>query len=133
MMEVERYSHVMQHRSDVQGELRPNKDAFDVFRACFPAGTVFGRPKSARHGDHRRARAGASRAVCRAVGYFGFSGNMDTCIAIRTMVMKGDRVYLQAGAGLVAIRTPPANTKRPRTAEGAVAGAVAGRARPGFN
>lgn len=106
MMEIERYSHVMHIVSDVQGELASNKDAFDVLRACFPAGTVSGAPKvramqiiDELEPERRGPYAGA-------VGYFGFSGNMDTCIAIRTIVIKGDRVYLQAGAGIVADSDP---------------------------
>jgi len=106
MMEVERYSHVMHIVSDVQGELRPNKDAFDVFRACFPAGTVSGAPKVRAMEIIEELEPERRGPYAGAVGYFGFSGNMDTCIAIRTMVMKGDRVYLQAGAGLVADSDP---------------------------
>ena len=102
MMGIERYSHVMHIVSDVTGELNPSKDAFDVLRACFPAGTVSGAPKvrameiiDELEPERRGPYAGA-------VGYFGFSGNMDTCITIRTIVMQGDRVFLQAGAGIVA-------------------------------
>ncbi|MHB0857045.1 MAG: anthranilate synthase component I [Anaerolineae bacterium] len=106
MMEVERYSHVMHIVSEVQGKLHPTRDAYDVLRACFPAGTVSGAPKvrameiiDALEPEPRGPYAGA-------VGYFGFTGNMDTCIAIRTMIMQGDRVYLQAGAGIVADSDP---------------------------
>jgi anthranilate synthase component 1 len=106
MMDIERYSHVMHIVSDVRGELARNKDAFDVLRACFPAGTVSGAPKvrameiiDELEPERRGPYAGAA-------GYFGFSGNMDTCIAIRTIVIKGDRVYLQAGAGIVADSDP---------------------------
>ncbi|MFH1085928.1 MAG: anthranilate synthase component I family protein, partial [Chloroflexota bacterium] len=106
MMEVERYSHVMHIVSAVQGQLAPKRDAFDVLRACFPAGTVSGAPKVRAMQiidelePERRGPYGG------AVGYFGFSGNMDTCITIRTLVIKGDRVYLQAGAGIVADSDP---------------------------
>jgi anthranilate synthase component 1 len=106
MMEIERYSHVMHIVSDVQGEIDPKYDAYDVLRACFPAGTVSGAPKvramqliSELEPEQRGPYAGA-------VGYFGFSGNMDTCITIRTIVMQGDQVYLQAGAGIVADSDP---------------------------
>jgi anthranilate synthase component 1 len=106
MMDIERYSHVMHIVSDVQGQLNDGSDAFDVLRACFPAGTVSGAPKvrameiiDELEPERRGPYAGA-------VGYFGFTGNMDTCIAIRTIVIKGDRVYLQAGAGIVADSDP---------------------------
>ncbi|MBC7237413.1 MAG: anthranilate synthase component I [Chloroflexi bacterium] len=106
MMEIERYSHVMHIVSEVRGELSPKRDAFDVIRACFPAGTLSGAPKvrameiiEEQEPEWRGPYGGA-------VGYFGFSGNMDTCITIRTLVMKGDRVYLQAGAGIVADSDP---------------------------
>ena len=105
-MSIERYSHVMHIVSSVLGELKEEHDAFSLFRACFPAGTVTGAPKiramdiiTELEGIRRGPYAGA-------VGYFGFSGNMDTCIAIRTMVMIGDTVYLQAGGGVVADSEP---------------------------
>jgi anthranilate synthase component 1 len=106
MMEIERYSHVMHIVSEVRGELEDSNDAFDLLRACFPAGTVSGAPKvrameiiEELEPEHRGPYAGA-------VGYFGFSGNMDTCITIRTIVMQGKDVYLQAGAGIVADSDP---------------------------
>jgi anthranilate synthase component 1 len=106
MMGIERYSHVMHLVSQVQGELRPELDALDLLRATFPAGTVSGAPKvrameiiAELEGEQRGPYAGA-------VGYFGFSGNMDTCIAIRTMVMQGNTVHMQAGAGIVADSDP---------------------------
>jgi anthranilate synthase component I len=106
MMEIERYSHVMHIVSEVRGELESKHDAFDVIRACFPAGTLSGAPKvrameiiEEQEPEHRGPYGGA-------VGYFGFSGNMDTCITIRTLVMQGDRVYFQAGAGIVADSDP---------------------------
>lgn len=101
MLEVERYSHVMHLVSHVTGELREERSVFDALRACFPAGTVSGAPKiramqiiSELEGERRGVYAGA-------VGYFSFSGNMDTAIAIRTMVVKDGRAYLQAGGGVV--------------------------------
>jgi anthranilate synthase component 1 len=105
-MVVERYSHVMHIVSGVQGELRPELDAFDLLRATFPAGTVSGAPKvrameiiADLEGEKRGPYAGG-------VGYFSYSGNMDTCIAIRTIVMQGDTVHIQAGAGIVADSDP---------------------------
>lgn len=106
MMRVERYSHVMHLVSDVQGEVEADKDAFDVLAAVFPAGTLTGAPKvrameiiDAMEPTRRNVYGGA-------VGYFSWSGSSDTCIAIRTMVMKGAKVYVQAGAGIVADSDP---------------------------
>ena len=101
LMEVERYSHVMHLVTHVQGKLRSDLTAFDAFRSCFPAGTVSGAPKirameiiAELEPDKRGPYAGAA-------GYFSFSGNMDMAIAIRTMVMKKDIAYTQAGCGIV--------------------------------
>ena len=100
-MHIERYAHVMHMVSDVHGTLAPGRDACDAFRAGFPAGTVVGAPKIraaellAQLEPHRRG------AYAGAVGYFDRSGNMDTCIAIRTLVVHPDRVDVQAGAGIV--------------------------------
>jgi anthranilate synthase component 1 len=106
LMSVERYSHVMHIVSHVSGQLRPDKDAYDLLRATFPAGTVSGAPKvrameiiEELEGSRRGPYAGA-------VGYVGFDGNMDTCITIRTILIRGERAYLQAGAGIVADSDP---------------------------
>lgn len=106
LMIIERYSHVMHIVSHVEGKVRDNMDAYDLMRATFPAGTVSGAPKirameiiDELEPDRRGPYAGA-------VGYFSFSGSMDTCITIRTITMKGDQVYIQAGAGLVADSDP---------------------------
>jgi len=106
MMEVERYSHVMHIVSDVQGELADGKDAIDVLRACFPAGTVSGAPKVRAMEIIEELEPERRGPYAGAVGYLAFSGNMDTCITIRTIVMRGDEVYLQAGAGIVADSDP---------------------------
>jgi anthranilate synthase component 1 len=106
VMTVERYSHVMHICSNVTGRLRDGMSAFDALRACLPAGTLSGAPKVRAMEiidelePHRRGPYGG------AVGYVDFSGNMDTCIALRTMVLKGQTVYLQAGAGIVADSVP---------------------------
>jgi anthranilate synthase component 1 len=106
VMSVERYSHVMHLSSTVTGRLQSGKTAFDALRACLPAGTLSGAPKVRAMEiidelePHRRGPYGG------AVGYVDFSGNMDTCIALRTMVLKGQTAYLQAGAGLVADSVP---------------------------
>jgi anthranilate synthase component 1 len=108
VMQVERYSHVMHICSNVTGQLQPGKSAFDALRACLPAGTLSGAPKVRAMEiidelePHRRGPYGG------AVGYIDFSGNMDTCIALRTMVLKGQTAYLQAGAGIVADSVPAA-------------------------
>ena len=106
MLEIERYSHVSHIVSDVRGQLAPGRDAFDVLRACFPAGTVSGAPKVRAMQIIEELEPEQRGPYAGAVGYFGFSGDMDTCIAIRTLVMQGDRVYLQAGAGIVADSDP---------------------------
>lgn len=99
---IEKYSHVMHIVSHVEGTLRPDLTAFDLVRACFPAGTVSGAPKvraveiiSELEKDGRGVYAGM-------IGYFGFGGNMDTCLAIRTMVGVGNTFSVQGGAGIVA-------------------------------
>ncbi|MBF0531820.1 MAG: anthranilate synthase component I [Candidatus Omnitrophica bacterium] len=105
-MNVERYSHVMHIVSNVRGELRPDKDALDVLAATFPAGTVSGAPKIRAMEiieDLEKVRRGPY-AGC--VGYFSFSGNLDTCITIRTIVVTQGSAYIQAGAGIVADSLP---------------------------
>ena len=106
LLVIERYSHVMHIVSGVHGKLAPDHDQFDVLEACFPAGTVSGAPKirameiiDELEPDRRGPYAGA-------VGYFGFSGNMDFCITIRTFVMQGSDLWVQAGAGIVADSVP---------------------------
>ncbi len=106
LMTVERYSHVMHIVSNVEGELEPHLTGLDALRACFPAGTVSGAPKvrameiiAELETDKRGPYAGA-------VGYVDFSGGMDTCIALRTMVVTEGVVSLQAGGGIVADSTP---------------------------
>jgi anthranilate synthase component 1 len=106
VMTVERYSHVMHLCSTVTGRLQPGKTAFDALRSCLPAGTLSGAPKVRAMEiidelePHRRGPYGG------AVGYVDFSGNMDTCITLRTLVLKGQTAYLQAGAGIVADSVP---------------------------
>jgi anthranilate synthase component 1 len=106
LLVVERYSHVMHIVSGVHALLADDKDQFDVMSACFPAGTVSGAPKirameiiEELEPDRRGPYAGA-------VGYFGFSGNMDFCITIRTFIMRDDDLWIQAGAGIVADSDP---------------------------
>ena len=106
VMVIERYSHVMHITSNVTGQLTEDRDAFDALAACLPAGTVSGAPKVRAMQiidelePHRRGPYGG------AVGYIDFAGNMDTCIALRTMVICDGTAYIQAGAGIVADSVP---------------------------
>jgi len=106
LMDVERFSHVMHIVSDVKGRLRAGLDAIDVLRACFPAGTVTGAPKVRAMEIIDELEPLARGPYAGAVGYLGFSGNMDTAITIRTIVMSGGRAYVQTGAGIVADSVP---------------------------
>ncbi|HKZ58146.1 MAG TPA: anthranilate synthase component I family protein, partial [Thermodesulfovibrionales bacterium] len=106
MMTVERYSHVMHLVSNVEGDLMDGLDAFDVLRSCFPAGTVTGAPKVRAMEIIEELEPTRRGPYAGAVGYFSYSGNMDTCITIRTLVIKGNKVYVQAGAGIVADSIP---------------------------
>lgn len=106
LMTVERYSHVMHLVSNVEGRLKKGLDAFDVFRACFPAGTVSGAPKVRAMEIIEELEPTKRGPYAGSVGYFSYSGNMDTCITIRTLVIKDSRVYVQAGAGIVADSIP---------------------------
>ncbi len=106
MMAVERYSHVMHIVSDVRGKVRPEQDAFSLLRATFPAGTLSGAPK-VRAMEIIEELEGIRRGVyAGAVGYLDYRGMMNTCIAIRTIVMQGQVCHLQAGAGIVADSDP---------------------------
>jgi len=106
LMIVEPYSHVMHLVSSVQGTIEEKRDCFDVFRVTFPAGTVSGAPKIRAMEIIEELEPLKRGPYAGAVGYFSFSGNMDFCITIRTMVMKGKTIYFQAGAGIVADSDP---------------------------
>lgn len=106
LMVVERYSHVMHIVSNVEGRLRKGLNSFDVLKACFPAGTVSGAPKVRAMEIIEELEPVRRGPYAGAVGYFGFSGNMDTCITIRTLIIKDKVVYVQAGAGIVADSVP---------------------------
>ncbi|HEX9342194.1 MAG TPA: anthranilate synthase component I [Actinomycetota bacterium] len=124
-MRVERYSHVMHLVSDVVGELADHVTAFDVLASSFPAGTVSGSPKVRAMeiiDDLERHRRGPY-AGC--VGYFDFSGNLDTCITIRTCVFIGDTAYCQAGAGVVADSVPEREERETEAKARALLAAVA--------
>ena len=105
-MIIEKFSHVMHIVSDVEGRLRDDKNAYDVMRATFPAGTVSGSPKVRAMQIINEMEESKRCAYAGAVGYFGFDGNSDSCIALRTVVLKGDKAYVQAGAGIVADSVP---------------------------
>lgn len=108
LMLIERYSHVMHIVSNVQGQLSADRDAFDLVRATFPAGTLSGAPKVRAMQIIDELEPVRREIYGGAVGYFSFSGNMDLAIAIRTLVIKDGKVHLQAGAGIVADSDPAA-------------------------
>lgn len=106
LMVIERYSHVMHIVSQVEGDIAPGRTAYDLMRATFPAGTVSGAPKiramqiiASYEPTQRGFYAGA-------LGYFGYDGNMDTCIMLRTALLKDGQIHIQAGAGVVADSVP---------------------------
>lgn len=108
MMVIERYSHVMHIVSQVEGQISPGKTAYDLMRATFPAGTVSGAPKiramqiiAEKEPSQRGFYAGA-------LGYFGYDGNLDSCIMLRTALLKDGQIHIQAGAGVVADSIPSA-------------------------
>jgi anthranilate synthase component 1 len=105
-MVVERYSHVMHIVSNVIGELAPGRDALDVLRATFPAGTLSGAPKVRAMQIIEELEPERRGVYGGAVGYIGFDGNMDVAIAIRTIVARDDEMWLQAGAGIVEASEP---------------------------
>ena len=124
LMRVDRFSHVMHLTSVVEGSLRDDVDALDAFRACFPAGTVSGAPKirameriAELETDRRGTYAGA-------VGYLGFDGTLDTCIAIRTALIADGVCRVQAGAGIVADSDPAAEEAETRAKAGAILRAI---------
>jgi anthranilate synthase component 1 len=103
---IERYSHVMHLVSNVRGELAAGRDAFDALRATFPAGTLSGAPKIRAMEIIEELEPVRRGVYGGAVGYFGFGGSMDTAITIRTALFRGDRAYVQTGAGIVADSQP---------------------------
>ncbi len=105
-MITERYSHVMHLVSSVTGKLSAKSNAFDLFQACFPAGTVAGAPKIRAMEIIDELEPVRRGPYAGAVGYFSYTGNMDMAITIRTLIMKGSKAYLQAGAGIVADSVP---------------------------
>ncbi len=106
LMAIERYSHVVHLVSNVEGMLKPGRKATDLLMATFPAGTVTGAPKIRAMEIIEEIEPVKRGPYAGAAGYFSFQGNMDFCITIRTVFIKGDTVYLQAGAGIVADSVP---------------------------
>jgi anthranilate synthase component I len=105
-MEIERYSHVMHMVSHVKGKMQSDKDFFDALRSCMPAGTVSGAPKVRAMQIISELEKEARGVYGGAIGYLGFNGRMDSCIAIRTIVFQEGKAYVQAGAGVVADSVP---------------------------
>ena len=128
LMVIERYSHVMHIVSNVSGRLAPGRTAFDALLACFPAGTVSGAPKVRAMEIIDSLEVTRRGPYAGVVGYFDFSGNLDTCITIRTVVATGGRAYVQAGAGIVADSVPEAEADETRRkAEGMLRAVAAAR------
>jgi len=124
LMYVERYSHVMHIVSALEGTLRKDMDAIDAFAACFPAGTLSGAPKVRAMQIIEELEPTRRGVYGGSVLYADFAGNLDSCIAIRTMMMKGKRAYLQVGAGIVADSDPAKEFEECMNKAGAVLRAV---------
>jgi anthranilate synthase component 1 len=107
-MTIERYSHVMHIVSQVEGQLAPERTAFDLMRATFPAGTVSGAPKIRAMQLIAEKEATQRGSYAGALGYFSYNGNLDSCITLRTALVKDGKVHIQAGAGIVADSVPAA-------------------------
>ncbi len=121
---IERYSHVMHIVSDVVGEISEDKTSVEALMQCFPAGTVSGAPKIRAMQIIDDLEPTKRGIYAGAVGYFDFSGNMDTCIAIRTMVVANNKVYIQAGAGIVADSDPKKEFEETQNKAGALVQAL---------
>jgi anthranilate synthase component 1 len=106
LMTVERYSHVMHLVSSLRGQLRPDVDCFDALMACFPAGTVSGAPKVRAMEIIEELEKTRRGIYAGGILYLDFAGNLDSCIALRTMVIKNGVAYIQAGGGIVADSSP---------------------------
>jgi anthranilate synthase component 1 len=122
---VERYSHVMHIVSNVRGRLRPDKDGIDLLRATFPAGTVSGAPKVRAMEVIEEVEPERRGLYAGCVGYFDYYGNMDTCIALRTLLVKDGKLYVQAGGGVVADSDPDKEFQETLHKAGALMRAIA--------
>lgn len=125
LMRIENCSHVMHIVSTVTGRLEKDNDAFDALRACFPAGTVSGAPKVRAMEIIEELETDARGPYAGVVGYVGYSGDMDVCITIRTVVMRGGMAYMQAGAGIVSDSKAESEYAETRHKAGALLAAVA--------
>ena len=105
-MVIERFSHVMHITSNITGQLRPGRTAIDTLQSCLPAGTVSGAPKVRAMQIIDEFEPTRRGPYAGAVGYIDFSGNMDTCIALRTVVYLDGKAHVQAGGGIVADSVP---------------------------
>jgi anthranilate synthase component 1 len=121
---IENYSHVMHIVSSVLGKLRPGRDAFDTLVACFPAGTVSGAPKVRAMEIIAELEPTRRGVYSGSVMYLDFSGNLNSCIAIRTMMVRKNRAYLQVGAGIVADSVPETEWDETMNKAGALLNAV---------
>ena len=122
---IERYSHVMHIVSTVVGRLRDDKSAFDALAATFPAGTLSGAPKVRAMEIIEELEPTRRGVYGGTVGYFGFGGDLDMAIAIRTALIRDGRAYVQAGAGIVADSDPAAEEAETRSKAAAVLAAIA--------
>lgn len=125
LMVVERYSHVMHIVSQVEGTIDPARNAYDLLRATFPAGTVTGAPKIRAMQIIAQQEPSQRGFYAGALGYIGYDGNMDTCIMLRTALLKDGRIYIQAGAGVVADSVPASEYQETINKAGALLKAVA--------
>jgi anthranilate synthase component 1 len=123
-MVVERYSHVMHIVSQVEGRQRPDLDALQVFFSCFPAGTLSGAPKIRAMEIIDELEPTCRSTYGGAIGYIDFGGNLDSCITIRTMLVKNGKAYIQAGAGIVADSDPAAEYQETLNKAGALLKAI---------
>jgi anthranilate synthase component 1 len=124
LMVTEKYSHVIHIVSNVTGKLRPEKDAYDLIRASFPAGTLSGAPKIRAMEIIEELEPVKRGPYGGAIGYFSFSGDMDTAITLRTIVMQGRTAYIQAGGGIVADSDPAAEYQETVNKAGALVRAI---------
>jgi anthranilate synthase component 1 len=123
-MEVERYSHVMHIASTVEGDLREGYTALDALASAFPAGTVSGAPKVRAMQIIDELEPARRGPYAGATGYYGVDGRLDTCITLRTALLKGGRAYFQAGAGIVADSVPALEYEETRNKAGAMVRAL---------
>jgi anthranilate synthase component 1 len=124
LMVTEKYSHVIHIVSNVVGRLRPDRDGYDLIRASFPAGTLSGAPKIRAMEIIEELEPKKRGPYGGAIGYFSFSGDLDTCITLRTIVIQGNQAYIQAGAGIVADSVPASEYQESMNKAGALLRAI---------